>query len=747
MSAKAYPRFVGHNLRLRSGAVQLALVLALIAGLLWLFANVQHNLTQRSIASGFEFLDDAAGFAIGETPIAYSPADTFARAIIVGLLNTLKVSALSIAGATLLGVALGLARLSMNPLLRGPARIYIELVRNVPLLLQLLLLYAALLMGLPALPEAWEWLGVLVSNRGFAMPGVSGTGSLLAALVPAGAVLYLTRRKHRILRAALATIVAGAILFVLAPGFSISIPTITRFNVVGGWQLSTELVTLVCGLSLYSAAYIAEIVRAGLLSVPMGQREAALSLGLTPFQTLRHVLLPQSLRAILPPLSGWYLNTVKNSSLAVAVAYPDLVSVVDTLINQTGQAIEGVAIIIGVFLTINLGISALINVYNARLTRIGAATGVSAAMRPAQPARDARGDSILSRVAKAQWFSSPSRAAVSALLLIGALLIGWRLLDWLILSAAFTGGSAACRITSGACWPFIAENYRLILFGVYPPEEQWRMVLVLLLFGVLLIASFFRSLWNGRLVMIWLLGLCAIILSMAGGVFGLPSVATDKWSGLPLTIALASIAVLGGFPIAILLALARRSSASTARVVATSFIELMRGTPLIGVLFMAAVMFPLLLPSSFEVDSFVRVQVALVLFTAAYMAESIRAGLQALPQGQVEAATSLGLSYSQTLRHVVLPQALRTSLPSLVNTSISEVKNTTLVLIVGMFDLLQTTRLSLVDVEWRPYFVEAYGFTAVVFFVICFAMSQLSRRIERHWGSARAGAARLKEIT
>jgi general L-amino acid transport system permease protein len=198
---------------------------------------------------------------------------------------------------------------------------------------------------------------------------------------------------------------------------------------------------------------------------------------------------------------------------------------------------------------------------------------------------------------------------------------------------------------------------------------------------------------------------------------------------------LASTAVLAGFPLAILLALARRSHVSTARVLATCFIELMRGTPLVGLLFMAAVMFPLLLPPAFEIDSFARVQIALVLFTAAYMAESIRAGLQALPPGQVEAATSLGLTHLQTLRHVVLPQALRTSLPSLVNTSISEVKNTTLVLIVGMFDLLQTTRLALVEVEWRPYFVEAYGFTATVFFVICFAMSQLSRRIERQWAA------------
>lgn len=678
MSAQPYSRPLGNKLRVRSAAVQLVLVLGMVAGAVWLFGNVQANLAARSIASGFGFFDAAAGFAIGETPIAYGPSDTFARAILVGLLNTLKVSALAIIGATLLGFALGLARLSANPVLRGPARIYIELVRNVPLLLQLLLLYAAFLMGLPAVTDAWQPMtGVIVSNRGIAIPSLA------------------------------------------------SVPTITRFNVVGGWQLSTELVTLVCGLSLYSAAYIAEIVRAGLLSVPVGQREAALSLGLTPVQTFKCVLLPQAFRAILPPLGGWYLNTVKNSSLAVAVAYPDLVSIVDTLINQTGQAIEGVALIIAAFLTINLTISALLGIYNARLNRIPAAVGVTR-----QSAHELAGSASIPKL-----FSKPSRAIVSSILLAIGAYIGWRLLDWLVFSAAFTNGSEACRRVTGACWPFIAENYQLILFGVYPAGEQWRAVLVLLLFVGLVAAAFFQRFWNVRLAGLWLLGLVAIVVLMGGGMFGLTPVATDKWSGLPLTVALASTAVLAGFPLAILLALARRSHVSTARVLATCFIELMRGTPLVGLLFMAAVMFPLLLPPAFEIDSFARVQIALVLFTAAYMAESIRAGLQALPPGQVEAATSLGLTYLQTLRHVVLPQALRTSLPSLVNTSISEVKNTTLVLIVGMFDLLQTTRLALVEVEWRPYFAEAYGFTATVFFVICFAMSQLSRRIERQWAA------------
>lgn len=728
----------------RSAVAQLVLLAMLCGAALWLLGNVQSNLQARNIASGFSFLSEPAGFAIGETSIAYRPADSFGRALVVGLINTLKVSVLAIIGATLLGSGLGLARLSGNPLLRGGARIYVEFVRNVPLLLHLLLLYAALLAVLPTFADAWRPLeGVLLSNRGLAIPALSGAAAIVAALTTAGLAAYAARRSTRLVQASVVLSAAALTLIVLSPDFAITTPRMGRFNIEGGWQLSTELLTLVCGLALYTAAYIAEIVRAGILSVPVGQREAAVSLGLTRAQSLRHVILPQSLRAILPPLASWHLNTVKNSSLAVVVAYPDLVSVVDTIINQTGQAVEGVAIIVAAFLTINLLIAGAVNAWNARLVRIGAASGPLATM--GSGAAGKRPD-LAARVRG--WLASSGGAprTITMLLLIVLLaMAAWRVFDWLVLSAVYDGGAAACRMADGACWPFIAENYRLILFGAYPLDEQWRASLVLIVFAALLAVSFVRRFWHGGLIAGWVGGIFLSLVLMKGGVVGMTSVPTDKWSGLPLTVVLASVAVLGALPIAILLALGRRSRAFLARVVSTGFIELVRGIPLIAVLFMAALMFPLLLPGSFEVDSFVRVQIALVLFTAAYMAESVRAGLQALPNGQIEAATSLGLSYIQSLRRVVLPQALRTSIPGLVNTAISEVKNTTLVLIVGMFDLLQTTRLALVDVQWRPYFVEAYGFTAVVFFVICFVISQLSRRFERSLGAERAPV-RMKEI-
>jgi len=664
------------NVRIRSVLTQTLMLIAVAALAAWLVSNLQQNLAERSISSGFGFVSDVAGFAIGESAIRYAASDTMARALTVGLINTLKVSVLAILGATLLGVPLGLARLSGNPLLRGFSRLYVEVIRNIPLLVQLLFLYAFTLNVLPPVHEAIEPIpGLILSNRGIALPAFAG-----------GAMAW-------------------------------EWPRVGRFNIEGGMQLSAELLTLVVGLSTYTSAYIAEIVRAGVQSVPTGQSEAAKALGLRPLHTMRRVVLPQALRAILPPLTSWYLNTVKNSSLAIAVGYPDLLSVVDTIINQTGQAIEGVLILITVYLIVNLLLSLLINWYEVRILRTAAAAGATATAQPAQWS----------------WRSllgSPPRALLSITLAAGASYAVWSVIDWLVLSATLSGTAADCRHASGACWPFVRENYRIILFGTFPLEEQWRPAVCVILFSAALALSFRRRIWGMPLAAVWLSAIVGTVLLMNGGFLGLPSVPTEKWSGLPLTLLLASLAVSLGFPLAVLLALGRRSRWPVMRSACVGFIEFVRGVPLVGVLFMAAVMLPLFLPASFEIDSFTRVQIALVLFTAAYMAEAVRGGLQAVPKGQAEAAAALGLSDHQITSRIVLPQALRVSIPGLVNTSISEVKNTTLVLIVGMFDVLQTTRLSLVDIQWRPFFAEAYGFTAFLFFVLCFAISQLSRRIE-----------------
>jgi len=299
----------------------------------WYFiSNAAENLQARRIASGFTFLSHEAGFEIGETTfLSYAAADSYLRAVAVGFLNTLRVATLAIVFSTLLGVMVGLARLSLNWLLAKLAAGYVEVIRNVPLVVQLFFWYAVISESLPAPAEALNPLpGVFLSNRGIAFP-------ILVAATP----------------------------------MSLEYPILGGFNFSGGGLLSPEFAALFLGLTLYTAAFIAEIVRAGVLAVEHGQFEAAYSLGLTRRQVMRHIILPQALRVIVPPITSQYLNCTKNSSLAVAIGYPDLVSIANTTINQTGQAIEGIAIIMIVYLTISLAISGFMNWYNGRFALKG----------------------------------------------------------------------------------------------------------------------------------------------------------------------------------------------------------------------------------------------------------------------------------------------------------------------------------------------------------------------------------------
>jgi len=290
-----------------------------------LVSNTLDNLTRQNIATGFGFLTREAAFGISESAIAYSPADTYARALLVGLLNTLKVTVAGIVLATAIGLIVGLARLSSNGLVARLAAVYVEAIRNVPVLLQLFFWYAIVTQALPPPRAAVEPIaGVFLSNRGIAIPW-PGSG----------------------------------------------VPQLVGFNFEGGAVLSPELAALLIGLSIYTAAFIAETIRGGILAVPTGQVEAARALGLSGFRVLRHVVLPLALRAIVPPTTNQYLNLAKNSSLAVAIGYPDFVSVANTAINQTGQAIEGVALIMLAYLTLSLAISALMNWYNRRVALVG----------------------------------------------------------------------------------------------------------------------------------------------------------------------------------------------------------------------------------------------------------------------------------------------------------------------------------------------------------------------------------------
>jgi general L-amino acid transport system permease protein len=313
---------------------------------------------------------------------------------------------------------------------------------------------------------------------------------------------------------------------------------------------------------------------------------------------------------------------------------------------------------------------------------------------------------------------------------------------WAFVDAIWTAPSGqACRSAmgeeGGACWAFIGEKLRFILFGRFPYAEQWRPLLVVVIFVALILRSCDRRLWGRRLPLLWLVGLAAVGTLMWGGVFGLSTVDTMLWSGLPLTLIFAVVGMVFAFPFGILLALGRRSRLPAVRAISVGYIELVRGVPLITVLFMASVMLPLFLPAGFTIDKLLRAQIAFILFAAAYLAEVIRGGLQAIPNGQIEAADALGLGYWQRTRLIVLPQALAMVIPPLVNTFIGTFKDTSLVIIIGLFDLLGTVNAALADANWQGFYVEAYVVAAAIYWGFCFFMSRYSQMLEREFNKSR----------
>ena len=311
------------------------------------------------------------------------------------------------------------------------------------------------------------------------------------------------------------------------------------------------------------------------------------------------------------------------------------------------------------------------------------------------------------------------------------------LVRWGLIDAVWHADSGrACR-GDGACWAFIGEKLRFILFGRFPYEEQWRPLAVVLIFIALIAASCWRGLWGGKLAALWAGGLVIVGVLMWGGVFGMSYVETSLWNGLPLTLILAVIGMVFGFPLAILLALGRRSQLPAVRAICVAYIELIRGVPLITVLFMASVMLPLFLPTGMTVDKLLRAEVAFIMFSAAYLAEVVRGGLQAIPKGQFEAADALGLSYWQRTRLIILPQALALVIPPLVNTFIATFKDTSLVIVIGLFDLLGAANAALTDANWRGFYAEAYVFIAAIYFCFCFFMSRYSQMLERQFNSSR----------
>lgn len=372
-----------NDAKLRGILLQALAFMLLLAMFGYFAGNAVDNMNRMGITSGYGYLSQPANFAIGETLIAYQSSDSYARALVVGLLNTIKVAVLAGICSTFLGALFGIMRLNANPLLRGLVQAYVEVMRNVPLLLQLFFWYSSILILLPNPRQALSPVeGVFLSNRGFRVPAlaVDQPGlllSVLAAALAAIVAVVAVNRRHRMRTGqgrptfliSLSILAAAVLALNLSPGpvAAIDWPALAGFNFKGGMALSPEFAALFLGLTLYTSAYISEIVRSGIQSVSSGQREAARSLGLRWWSTMRLVVLPQALRIVVPPITSTYMTLTKNSSLAVAIGYPDLVSVSNTSANQTGQAVEAIALLMAIYLSMSISISIFMNWYNRRV--------------------------------------------------------------------------------------------------------------------------------------------------------------------------------------------------------------------------------------------------------------------------------------------------------------------------------------------------------------------------------------------
>ncbi|MBT8406503.1 MAG: amino acid ABC transporter permease [Deltaproteobacteria bacterium] len=342
----------------------------------------------------------------------------------------------------------------------------------------------------------------------------------------------------------------------------------------------------------------------------------------------------------------------------------------------------------------------------------------------------------ITRIGVIGWLRANLFSSVfNSVLTIVTLYFLWKIVPafvrWAFIDSSWNTTGAACRAAGGACWSIVAKNFRFIIFGFFPYESQWRPLVAMIILFILLVLSSNRRFWKKSLGYAWLVGLISMGLLLKGGLFGLSSVDSDKWSGLPLTLLLSVFGLTAAYPLGVALALGRQSRMPAIKSLCVVYIETIRGVPLISLLFMSSVMFPLFLPEGITINNILRAQVAIILFTAAYIAEVVRGGLQAIGRGQYEAAESMGLNYYQQMRLIILPQALKIVIPPTVGILISAFKDTSLVVIIGLYDLLKTTQSTLSDPRWMGFSIEAYIFIALIYFAGCFSMSSYSRRLER----------------
>ena len=332
---------------------------------------------------------------------------------------------------------------------------------------------------------------------------------------------------------------------------------------------------------------------------------------------------------------------------------------------------------------------------------------------------------------KSNLFNSVFNSVLTLITLFALWKVVPPFIQWAFIDSAWFADGGQCRAIGGACWSVVTKNLRFIIFGFYPYELQWRPLIAMIILFILLFFSRKKDLWGKKLGYSWLMGLVIMGLLLKGGLFGLTPVESTNWSGLPLTLLLSVFGLTAAYPLGVILALGRQSDMPAIKSLCVIYIETIRGVPLISLLFMSSVMFPLFLPEGVTINNILRAQVAIILFTAAYIAEVVRGGLQAIGRGQYEAGESLGLNYFQQMRFIILPQALKIVIPPTVGILVSAFKDTSLVVIIGLYDLLKTTQSTLSDPSWMGFSVEAYFFIALIYFTGCFSMAHYSRRLEK----------------
>jgi len=328
-------------------------------------------------------------------------------------------------------------------------------------------------------------------------------------------------------------------------------------------------------------------------------------------------------------------------------------------------------------------------------------------------------------------FSGPLSSFLTIVTLLALYTTIPQFTKWAFIDSVWYTPSEVCKTCVGACWSIVTQNLRFILFGFYPYELQWRPLLSLVLFVIFVVYSGNKAHWKKSLFYAWVVTLLVIGLLMKGGLFGLASVETTKWSGLPITLLLSVFTMVVAYPLGVIIALCRRSKLPIIRALSIVYIEVIRGVPLISLLFMSAIMFPLFMPEGMTIDKLIRASVALIMFTSAYIAEVVRGGLQGMSKGQYEAAESIGLNYFQTMRLVILPQALKMVIPPTVGILVAAFKDTSLLVIIAIYDLLKTTQTVLSDPPWMGYSAEAYLFISIFYFAGCFSLSNFSRKLEK----------------